>query len=140
MSILYKPRKMVCAIPGQEKTGYFAAKVSSGTIDTNGLCYRISSKCTVTSADVKGVIEALIQEFELELLAGRNIRFGDLGIFSASITSDITTEKEELKPRNVRVKTITFLPSTRIKATLKAEAKFMRLRDFNRKFNGVDEE
>ena len=133
MSIIYKPRKMVCTIPGKEKTGYFAAKAVSSTIDLNNLCYRISSNCTITSADVKGVIEALLTQFELELLSGKNIRF-------ASITSDIVENKEDLKPQKVRIKTVTFLPSTRLKNKLKTKARFMRLRDFNRKYNGVDEE
>lgn len=140
MSIIYKPRKMVCAIPGKEKTGYFAAKANSSTINLNDLCYRISNNCTITSADIKGVIEALMKQFELELLSGRNIQFGDIGTFSASITSDIVDNKDDLKPQDVRIKTITFLPSTRLKTMLKTQAKFMRLRDFNRKYNGVDEE
>ncbi|WP_293712369.1 HU family DNA-binding protein [uncultured Parabacteroides sp.] len=140
MSIIYKPRKMVCTIPGKEKTGYFAAKANSSTINLNDLCYRISSNCTITSADIKGVIEALMKQFELELLSGKNIQFGDIGIFSASITSDIVDNKDDLKPQDIRIKTVTFLPSTRLKTTLKNKAKFMRLRDFNRKYNGVDEE
>ncbi|MCD7713002.1 MAG: hypothetical protein LUJ25_09990 [Firmicutes bacterium] len=140
MSIIYKPRKMVCAIPGKEKTGYFTAKANSKTIDLDGLCYRISSTCTITSADIKGVIEALMTQFELELLNGSNIRFGDIGTFSASITSDIVEDKDGLKPQMVRIKTVTFLPSTRLKNKLKNKARFMRLRDFNRKYNGVDEE
>lgn len=140
MSIIYKPRKMVCTIPGKEKTGYFAAKANSSTINLNDLCYRISSNCTITSADIKGVIEALMKQFELELLSGKNIQFGDIGIFSASITSDIVDNKDDLKPQDIRIKTVTFLPSTRLKTTLKTQAKFMRLRDFNRKYNGVDEE
>lgn len=140
MSILYKPRKMVCAIPGKEKTGYFAAKVNNSTVDLEELCYRISNNCTITGADIKGVIEALTQQFELELLNGRSIQFGDIGTFSASITSDVTNNKEDLKPHKVRIKTITYLPSIRLKAALKKEAEFMRLRDFNRKFNGTDEE
>lgn len=140
MSIIYKPRKMVCAIPGKEKTGYFAAKANNTTISLDSLCYRISSTCTITSADIKGVIEALLLQFELELLSGSNIRFGDIGTFSASITSDIVEEKEDLKPQKVRVKTVTFLPSVRLKNKLKSKARFMRLRDFNREFSGVDEE
>lgn len=55
MSIIYKPRKMVCTIPGKEKTGYFAAKANNTTISLDSLCYRISSTCTITSADIKGV-------------------------------------------------------------------------------------
>lgn len=140
MSILFKPRKMICTIPGKEKIGYFAAKVTSGTTDLNQLCSNISEKCSMTGADVKGVMEALIKEFELELLSGRSVRFGELGIFSASITSDVTEEKDDLKPHMVRVKNITFLPSSRLKELIKKHAKFMRLRDFNRMYNGVDEE
>ena len=60
MSIIYKPRKMVCTIPGKEKTGYFAAKANCSTINLDSLCYRISNTCTITSADIKGVIEALL--------------------------------------------------------------------------------
>ena len=81
-----------------------------------------------------------MKQFELELLSGKNIQFGDIGIFSASITSDIVDNKDDLKPQDIRIKTVTFLPSTRLKTTLKNKAKFMRLRDFNRKYNGVDEE
>lgn len=140
MSILYKARKMVCTIPGKEKTGYFAAKVAGGTIDLNQLCDNISEKCSMTGADVKGVMEALIKELELELTYGKNIRFGELGIFSASVTSDVVDNEADLKPHLVRVKTITFLPSSRLKQLIKQKAKFMRLRDFNREFNGTDEE
>lgn len=38
MSITYKARKMVCKFPGKEKSGFFAGKVSAGTIRTNDLC------------------------------------------------------------------------------------------------------
>ena len=139
MSIIYKARKMVCAIPGKEKTGYFAAKVSGSTIDLDGLCKRISDKCSLTGADVKAVMEAMVKEFELELLSGSNIKFGDLGTFSASITSDVVEDKEDLKPSMVRVKTVTFLPSTRVKQIMR-QAKFIRLKDFNKEVYGIEEE
>lgn len=140
MSImLYKPRKMVCVIPGKEKNGFFAAKVSSGTVELNSLCKHVSDRCSMTGADVKGVIEALILEFKLELLSGKSISLGELGTFNASITSMVVEKKEDLKPRMVAVKTITYLPSPRLKKLMK-EAKFMPLRDFNRKYNGIDEE
>ena len=145
MSIIYKPRKMVCTIPGKEKTGYFAAKAVSSTIDLNNLCYRISSNCTITSADVKGVIEALLTQFELELLSGKNIRFGTPTVVVVIPLKEEgefiqLLNKEDLKPQKVHIKTVTFLPSTRLKNKLKTKARFMRLRDFNRKYNGVDEE
>ena len=75
--------------PRQRKNRLLCCKSGLFHNRPNNLCYRISSNCTITSADVKGVIEALLTQFELELLSGKNIRFGDIGTFSASITSDI---------------------------------------------------
>jgi len=139
MSIIYKPRKMVSTVPGKEKTGYFAGKVSGGTVNTEELCYCISDKCSITGSDVKAVIEALIKEIEIQLLAGRSIRLDELGIFSASITSDVVSTEDQLKPKKVRIKTVTFLPSVRIKKIMN-KAKFIRLRDFNRMAYGIDKE
>lgn len=139
MSIIYKPRQMVSRIPGKEKKGYFAGKVSGGTIDITSLCRKISDRCTLTGSDVRSVIEALVEEFEMELIHGRSIELGDLGIFTATITSEVVSRKEDLKPRKVKVKSISYLPSVRLKSKME-EAKFMRLRDFNRMFYGKDEE
>ena len=60
MSIITNQERWYAPSPAKKKTGYFAAKAVSSTIDLNNLCYRISSNCTITSADVKGVIEALL--------------------------------------------------------------------------------
>lgn len=139
MAIIYKPRKVISKAPGHEGTGFCAGKVAGSIIETDKLCNVISEKCSLTSADVKAVIEALVKEFELELCFGSSIRVGDLGIFSASITSDLVETKDELKPKYVKVKTITYLPSVRLKEQMK-RTEFMRLRDFNRRFNGTDEE
>lgn len=139
MSIIYKPRKHICSVPGKEKIGYFAGKVLGSTVETDNLCDHISEKCSLTSADVKAVIEALIKEIGVELKSGNRIRVGDLGIFSASITSEVVDTKEELKPKKVRVKRVSFLPSTRLKNSMR-NTDFMRLRDFNRMAYGIDEE
>lgn len=131
MSIIYKPKKAVCNIPGKKQSGYIATKVLGSTISTNKLCKIISEKCTVTSADVKGVVEALVCEIELDLLQGYNIQLGELGTFSASLTSEVMDTPEELKPKKVRINKITFLPSVRLKDEMK-KAEFMRLRDYNK--------
>ncbi|MDF9829574.1 HU family DNA-binding protein [Parabacteroides sp. PF5-6] len=130
MSIIYKPRKMVSVIPGKEKTGYFAGKVPSGMITTHTLCQKISDRCSLTSADVKGVLEALTEEIEMELKYGRSIQMGELGIFTASITSDVVSTKEDLKPRKVKVKSISFRPSVRLKEEME-KVEFVRQRELN---------
>jgi len=130
---------MVSVIPGNEKTGYFAGKALGSTIETDELCANISEKCSLTSADVKAVIEALVKEMETELLSGNSIRVGDLGIFKASISSEVVDTKEELKPKKVHIKAITYRSSARLKKAMR-RAQFMRLRDFNKMAYGIDEE
>jgi len=130
---------MVSVIPGKEKTGFFAAKAMGSTVETNELCKHISDKCSLTGSDVKGVIEALVKEIELELAHGNSIRVGDLGIFSSYISSEVVERPEDLKPKKVYIKRIAFLPSKRIKNMMK-KADFERLRDFNRRVYGIDSE
>lgn len=132
MSITYKPRKMICRIPGKEKNGYFAGKVAERTIQTNDFCHLVSDRCSLTGSDIKGVIEAIVESIEMELMHGRSIQLGDLGTFSASITSEVVDTEEELKPQKVRIKNITFLPSVRIKESIK-KAEFVRFKESNRK-------
>lgn len=139
MSILYKPKKMVCAIPGKEKTGYYATKASGSIISFNDLCTQISDKCSMSSSDVKGVVEALVKEIEFSLYQGYSIHVDDLGIFSTNITSPVVDSPEDLTPKKVKIKSISYLPSKRLKSKME-KATFMRLRDFNQLINDSDEE
>lgn len=139
MSILYKPKKMVCTIPGKEKTGYYATKASGSVISFNDLCTLISDKCSMSSSDVKGVVEALVNEIEFSLYQGYSIHVDDLGIFSTNITSAIVDLPEDLTPKKVKIKSISYLPSKRLKNRME-KATFMRLRDYNRMVDEADEE
>ena len=75
-------------------------------------------------------MEALVHEIEVNLTHGRSIQVGDLGIFSASVTSPVVDTPEELTPKKVRIKNVTFLPSVRIKETMK-EAQFIRQKELD---------
>lgn len=132
MSITYKARKMVSRIPGNEKTGYFAGKVHHSTMDTRSLCDYISDRCTLTSADVKGALEALVETIEMQLSRGCSVQMGDLGTFTASITSAVVDTVEELKPKVVKVKSVVFLPSVRLKEKM-SEVEFIRHREYTQR-------
>ena len=70
MSISYKSRRMVSNYPGKEKVGFMATKANGKTIHTDELCRAIADKTTLSTADVKGVIEALVCELESSLEEG----------------------------------------------------------------------
>lgn len=119
MSILYKSRRMVSNFPGKEKVGYMATKANGKTIQTDDLCRAIANKTTLSTADVKGVIEALVCELESSLEDGNQVRIGDMGTFGITLTSPTVEKPEELRANYVTVKRINYLPSTRLKERMR---------------------
>lgn len=118
MSIEYKIKKSVSNISDTGKSGYIATKVSSPIVDTENLCKRISSVCSFSPADVKGVIEALVAEVENALIYGESIKLNELGILSTSISSAVMESKEDITPGKVKVNRIYFRPSKRLKQSM----------------------
>ncbi|MCE5224773.1 MAG: HU family DNA-binding protein [Porphyromonadaceae bacterium] len=119
MSISYKSRRMVSNYPGKEKVGFMATKANGKTIHTDELCRAIADKTTLSTADVKGVIEALVCELESSLEEGNQVHIGDMGTFGITLTSPTVEKPEELRANYVTVKSINYLPSTRIKERLR---------------------
>ena len=119
MSIPYRLTPLRDNISTKPKTGYYAQIVTRGTIDTAELCEEISAGCTLTTADMKAAIEALISSVSMKLKAGYNVCIDDLGTFSLSAESDRVESPEEIHAQSVRVKGIHFRPSVRMKKTLK---------------------
>lgn len=97
------------------KVGYYAQVVTRGTVTTDKLCREISSGCTLTVADLKAAIEALVSSVEEKLKDGYNVCIDDLGTFSVSAQSEPTADEDGLRSPAVKVKRINFRPSVRLK-------------------------
>ncbi len=115
MSIPYRLTPMKDNISEAPKEGYYAQVVTRGTITTDKLCREISAGCTLTVADLKAAIEALVSSVEMKLKEGYNVCIDDLGTFSVSAQSVPTTDVEGFRSPAVKVKKINFRPSVRLK-------------------------
>ena len=115
MSIQYRLTPMKDNISDAPKEGYYAQVVTRGTVTTEKLCRDISAGCTLTVADLKAAIEALVTSVENNLKDGYNVCIEDLGTFSVSAQSAVVAEEDGLRSPSVKVKKINFRPSVRLK-------------------------
>lgn len=106
---------------GKEKDlvkNYAMAK-TSGVTDLDKLCKLISSRSTVSSADVKAVLDSLNWALDLELSAGNVVQLGELGNFRLSISSEGTTKEEDCDATKIKKARIIFYPGAALRTTRK---------------------
>ncbi|MDR0701185.1 MAG: HU family DNA-binding protein [Azoarcus sp.] len=102
--------------PGELK--WYLSKVSSGFIDLKDIARDIEKQTSVTHADISSVLISLAETLPNYLKNGQSVRFGDLGIFRVSISSEGAATPEELTARDVKSVRIVFTPGTELKDSL----------------------
>ncbi len=109
------------AKPGQPEKGqkYFAISVSTGVTKLEGLCELISARSTVSSADVKAVLDSLNFVVDHELRAGRIVRIGELGSMRVSFGSEGVEEEKSFSTQMIRKPRIVFSPGEVLNNTRK---------------------
>lgn len=119
MSIQYRLTEKSDNINANPKKGYYAQVVTRGTVDTNEMCRIISSRSSLTAADIKATLEALVGVIEEKLGEGYNICINELGTFSVSSETNKEASLDDvLTGEHVRVKNINYRPSVRMKKSL----------------------
>ena len=105
--------------PGEKDSEkkFYAVSKTNGTSSMKTLCKLISARSTVSSADVKAVLDNL--NFVLELQEGRIVKFGDFGSFRISVSSDGVTDKKDFNSSMLRPPRIIFTPGGELKDTKK---------------------
>ena len=125
------------------KTGdilYYPQLVTAAADDRAKIIERIEKKCTLASADVKAVVDALEVEIIDCLQQGRSIRLGDLGSFRPSLRCGKGVKEEQsVSPAMIKRVHIVFHPSSRIRRALsvKDHAVSFYRRDKKKKGDGA---
>ena len=125
------------------KTGdilYYPQLVTAAADDRAKIIERIEKKCTLASADVKAVVDALEVEIIDCLQQGRSIRLGDLGSFRPSLRCGKGVKEEQsVSPAMIKRVHIVFHPSSRIRRALsvKDHAVSFYRRDKKKKGDGT---
>ena len=102
------------------KTGkllYYPQLVTPVADDHMHIIERIEKKCTLASADVKAVVDALEVEIIDSLRQGRSVRLGDLGSFRPTLRCSAGVDLSELAGVG-QIKRVLFHPSSRIRRAL----------------------
>ena len=127
------------------KTGdilYYPQLVTAAADDRAKIIERIEKKCTLASADVKAVVDALEVEIIDCLQQGRSIRLGDLGSFRPSLRCGKGVKEEQsVSPAMIKRVHIVFHPSSRIRRALsvKDHAVSFYRRDKKKKGDGTNQ-
>lgn len=105
---------------------WYATAKSMGTADIDELCVLIAARSTVSSADVKAVLDNLNFVIDFQLKSGRIVKLGELGSFRLSISSEGVENKEDFTSGLLRTPKIVFSPGASLQET-RANAKFSQL-------------
>ena len=104
MSVKYKliQRKDMSSDAGPGSKLYYAQAVSAGEMTLDELCEDIAESSTVTSADVKAVLDRLGWILSKNLKAGRIVQVGELGNFRMTLGSSGAPTIEEFNSSLIR--------------------------------------
>lgn len=98
---------------------FYAQAKSTGTSNMERLCSMISERSTVSSADVKAVLDSLIYVMKLELSDGKIIKMGEFGNFRVTFGSDGTVTEKEFNATKIRKPKYTFTPGKALREQAK---------------------
>lgn len=98
---------------------FYASAISNGDADIEELTDRIEKISTVSGADIRAVLYALIDVIPNELNNGRIVRIGDMGSMRLSISSNGEVNESSVNASSIKGGRIIFTPGNRLKNMLK---------------------
>ena len=113
MEYVIRPKR----VPATNKIRYYMLVAPVKPVELGDIAARIERTSTVSSADIKAVLDALQYEVREQIKAGHSVRLGDLGSFRPTIACRGMDKAEDLSVRNIKRVRVQFTPS----ATLEKE-------------------
>ncbi|MEY8485768.1 HU family DNA-binding protein [uncultured Parabacteroides sp.] len=104
---------------GEADETLHARLVNQRIIRTAELAADISDACSFTTADVKGMLEALKKRLAFHLQYGAIIELEGLGTFSVSLKCPALTDEKDIKPKQVQFNKVVFRCSKELRSGLK---------------------
>ena len=110
--------------PGEKDSEkkFYAVSKTNGTSSMKTLCKLISARSTVSSADVKAVLDNLNFILDMELRAGRIVQLGEFGNFRLSLSSNGASDKKSFSQADVKGARVIFTPGASLRNTKKLVA------------------
>lgn len=107
-------------VPGGGAKQFYARTVTQGEANISQLTRSIEKISTVSGADIRAVLYALVDVIKDDLAAGRIVRIGDLGSLRISISSEGRATAAEVNAAAIKSARFLFTPGPLLKKTLKS--------------------
>lgn len=112
-----KVKRKILAGTEKDKVKTFAVAKATGVCDMEKLCKLISGHSTVSSGDVKAVLDALNWAMDLELQSGNIVQVGELGNFRFSVSSEGTETEKDFNASKIKRAHLVFSPGKSLRGT-----------------------
>lgn len=106
------------------KTGiamFYGIADKVNAIKASDICREIAHSCTVTEADVKGLLAEVEKCILGHLQNNESVRLGTFGSFCPRMKSSSATSAALFLPENIKGMGVSFTPSHKLKAALRAD-------------------
>ena len=125
MSVKYKViEKGQPGVAGGGKKKFYATSVFTGEKDLDQLTTSIEKISTVSGADIRAVLYAMVDVITADLSNSQIVRLGDLGSLRLNVSSDGKEAGKEVNATAIRSTKLVFTPGKKLKEmqqTLKFE-------------------
>lgn len=111
----------------EEEQKLYPQLVTSGTITLKDLMEHKSKHTTFSPAEVVGMITFLEDAMVEYLAQGYHVKLGDIGTFSASLTSRKVTSKDEIRAKSVHFDNVLFRADKKLRKRIGVEMKLERV-------------
>ena len=118
---------------------FYAQAVNNGYVSFDELCGEIAENCTLTSADVKAVMDRMNYILDKNLKAGRIVQFGEIGNFRLAVGSTGSLTTKEFNTSLIKKPKIVFTPGSKLQVT-RALTSFERVAEKTETGGGGEEE
>ena len=96
---------------------FYAQAVNNGYVAFDELCSEIAEACTLTSADVKAVLDRMNYCLDKHLRAGRIVQFGEIGNFRLALGSTGSLTEDDFHVSQIKTPRIVFTPGAKLRTT-----------------------
>ena len=119
MALTYQVKPKRSAFAREQKTRYYPVLTSRRVADMRMICDEISAASSLTTADVRAVVESLTELIPDLMEKGYNVKLDELGTFSVHAKSEGKDDPNKVTVRDIKELKMSFLPSKRVKDRLK---------------------
>ncbi|HSO89274.1 MAG TPA: HU family DNA-binding protein [Draconibacterium sp.] len=106
--------------PGEPESvkKFYASAQTSGELTLNKLTKSIEMMSTVSGADIRAVLYAMVDVMKMSLADGQIVRLAELGSLRVNISSNGEETADDVNSRSVKGARIVFVPGAELKNLL----------------------